>query len=72
MIEQNDIAKQVDILMKDELAAIRTRLCSISPKKMQEIYACSGAAYKLIQSIPMLLAYISTVEKQIKEEDFNK
>jgi hypothetical protein len=46
-------------MTKEELGIIKTRLACISDKKMQEIYASSGAAYKLLQAIPVLLAYIS-------------
>ena len=49
-------------MTKEELNAIKARLFSISQKKMQEIYSCSGAAYGLIKDIPMLLAYIATLE----------
>jgi len=51
-------------MTKEELNAIKARLFSISPKKIQDIYATSEAAYKLIQAIPILLAYISSLEKQ--------
>lgn len=46
-------------MTKEELGIIKTRLACISDKKMQEIYSSSGAAYKLLQAIPVLLAYIS-------------
>ena len=49
-------------MTQDELNAIKTRFCSIAPKKMQEIYSTSGAAYKLIQAIPLMLAYIASLE----------
>jgi len=48
-------------MTQDEINAIKTRFCSIAPKKMQEIYSTSGAAYKLIQAIPLMLAYIASL-----------
>jgi hypothetical protein len=54
-------------MTQDELNTIKTRFCSIAPKKMQEIYSASGAAYKLIQSIPLMLAYIAALESKYSE-----
>lgn len=51
-------------MTQDELNTIKTRFCSIAPKKMQEIYSTSGAVYKLIQAIPLMLAYISSLENK--------
>lgn len=53
-------------MTKEELNAIKARYYSISPKRLQEIYATSDAAYKLVQSIPLLLAYISSLENKNK------
>lgn len=53
-------------MTKDELNAIKARYYSISPKKMQEIYATSDAAYKLIQAIPLLMSYLSVLEAKAR------
>jgi len=59
-------------MTKEELGIIKTRLACISHKKMQEIYATSGAAYKLLQDIPVMLAYIAGLTHIDNEEEENK
>jgi len=48
----------------EEINIIRTRYCSISPRKMQDILSCSAAAYKLVQDIPVLLAEVQNLQKK--------
>jgi hypothetical protein len=48
-------------MTKDDLQAIKTRFHSIPPRKMQDIRACSDAAYKLICAIPELVAAVEVI-----------
>jgi len=55
----------------EEINIIRTRYCSISPRKMQDILSCSAAAYKLVQDIPVLLAEIKRLKILFSNQAFS-
>jgi hypothetical protein len=45
-------------MTREEILIIKARLGSISPRKMQDIRACSEAAYKLIaEDLPKLMRF---------------
>lgn len=45
-------------MTRDQILVMKSRLGSISPRKMQDIRACSEAAYKILADLPDLIAYL--------------
>lgn len=44
-------------MTRDQILVMKSRLGSISPRKMQDIRACSEAAYKILADLPGLIDY---------------